>query len=401
MPTIKGTPPVQPNLSRTTTQRPGESAGMPTPAKAPAMPALESLQGLTQPVGFGQERNTHIAPSSGGGVSPIALRLDSSARPDKPKAFRFAKHSGPEITFPLTSGQAAKLRNCNAVSPVVPSDPQVLVQPDFLPKPTHPGDPGFWSEFEQVIDLQVARRGGGQVSDMLDTPKVFEGYSMTQGAEAVRSDFPNKWPTTLAEQFLKEGAKVDASIVPQRSQADFVNGPVLLARTIGWAVSEVSPSAFACKWNEGRARPESVAWAVHTGELDAPPHIQKKVAQMSLSKAEDFTAYGEGAPNHPSWPAMHSAASSSSLYMAVVMDLSPQQIAEARRMDYAVATFRSAAGVHYDTDNRAGLALGQEVVARQLPEFLAQYGADPDAVRAKIERVRHDWYAYESKQAQP
>ena len=159
----------------------------------------------------------------------------------------------------------------------------------------------------------------------------------------------------------------------------------------------MSPSAFACKWSEGRARPESVAWAVHTGELEAPAHIKEKIAQMNLTKPEDFTAYKEGCPNHPSWPAMHSAASSASLYMAVLMDLSPEQMAEAKRLDYSVATFRSAAGVHYDTDNRAGLALGQEVIAKQLPEYLEQFGADPDKVRAKIDRLRHDWFEYDGK----
>ena len=74
------------------------------------------------------------------------------------------------------------------------------------------------------------------------------------------------------------------------SRDDFVNSPVLLARTLGWAVS-ASPSAFACKWNEGRARPESVAWAIHTGKLEAPQHIKDKVAAMKLTKPEDFTAY--------------------------------------------------------------------------------------------------------------
>ncbi len=78
------------------------------------------------------------------------------------------------------------------------------------------------------------------------------------------------------------------------------------------------------------------------------------------------------------------------------MDLSPEQIAEARKLDYAVATFRSVAGVHYDSDNRAGLALGQEVIAKQLPEVLARFGADPAAVRAKIEKVRHDWFKYDT-----
>ena len=94
---------------------------------------------------------------------------------------------------------------------------------------------------------------------------------------------------------------------------------------------------------------------------------------------------------------MHSAASSASLYLAVLLDLIPEQIAETRKLDYAVASFRSLASVHYESDNRAGLALGQEVIAQQLPEVLKRFGADPDKVRAKIKKVRQDWYAYEAK----
>ena len=278
----------------------------------------------------------------------------------------------------------------------MPSDHRVFIQPDYLPKPTHPEDAAFWPEFEQIIDLQVARRKDAKAGEMISLPKIFADYTFDEGAQAVRADFPTKWPTALVEQFLGEGAKMDPSIMKPMSRDDFVNGPVLLARTLGWAVSEVSPSAFACKWNEGRARPESVAWAIHTGKLEAPQHIKDKVAAMELTKPEDFTAYKEGCPKHPSWPAMHSAASSASLYLAVLMDLTPEQLAEARKLDYAVAHFRSMAGVHYETDNRAGLALGQEVIAKQLPEYLAQFGADPEAVKAKIEKVRHDWYEYDA-----
>ena len=194
------------------------------------------------------------------------------------------------MTFPLTPDQALKLRNCNAVSPVLPSDPQVHVHADFLPKPTHPGDEGFWGEFEEIIDLQVARRAGGQASQMLDVPKVFEGYSMDEAAQAVRADFPSKWPSALAEQFLSEGAKMDASIVPQRTQADFVNSTVLLSRTIGWAVSR---SLRLPRVNTGRSRrPESVARGPH-GWLDAPQEIKDKIAALKLTKPEDFTAYKE------------------------------------------------------------------------------------------------------------
>lgn len=103
---------------------------------------------------------------------------------------------------------------------------------------------------------------------------------------------------------------------------------------------------------------------------------------------------------------MHSAASSSSLYLAVVMDLSPEQIAEARKLDYAVATSRSLAGVHYESDNLAGLALGEEVVARELPDFLAQFASSPEeaaqirsATKAKIAKIRqdHNWLTYQPK----
>ena len=115
---------------------------------------------------------------------------------------------------------------------------------------------------------------------------------------------------------------------------------------------------------------------------------------MQLTSALDFGAYPSGSPRHPSYPAMHSAASSSSLWLAVVMNLTPEQVAETRRLDWAVSRFRTVAGVHYDTDNRAGLAIGQEVIAQQLPAFLQTFGADPAAVQEKIARSRFDWYAY-------
>ncbi|MEO0814589.1 MAG: hypothetical protein AAFY60_17140, partial [Myxococcota bacterium] len=277
---------------------------------------------------------------------------------------------------------------------------RVVVAPEmFSMRPTHPGDPGFWREFEEIVDFQLARRKGGCASDHFDTPKLFEGFSTEEAAQAVRADWPDHFPTELAKQFLSEGARVDPKIIPQHSQDDFVNGPVMLARLTGWAVSEVSPSAFAAKWSEGRARPEGVAWAVHTGELMAPARIREKVARLELQSPESFTAYSEGCPRHPSWPAMHSAASTASLYLAVVLDLDASQVAEARRLDYAVAASRSLAGVHYDSDNRAGLALGQEVVAKSLPEFLArEFGADPDAVRAKIAALRYDWVNHSAHQ---
>merc|ERR1712151_940958 len=96
---------------------------------------------------------------------------------------------------------------------------------------------------------------------------------------------------------------------------------------------------------------------------------------------------------------MHSAASSASVYLATVLKLTPAQLREAQKLDCAVASFRSFAGVHYESDNMAGLSIGQEVLRAELPEFLAEnYGADPAAVTKKLESVvaAHDWRAVKS-----
>lgn len=65
---------------------------------------------------------------------------------------------------------------------------------------------------------------------------------------------------------------------------------------------------------------------------------------MNITKATDFTQYPEGSPLHPSWPAMHSAASSASLWLAVVADLTEDQYCQVLRTDHSVAYARTIAG---------------------------------------------------------
>merc|ERR550539_888046 len=223
---------------------------------------------------------------------------------------------------------------------------------------------------------------------------------MTQGALAVEKDFPSKYPTKLIEQFLAEGVEFDANIVPHYTMDDFVNKQVMLSRVIGWAVSVVSPTAFAAKWRRGRPRPEEVAKAIIDGDprvAGAPSDVVARVQALNLTKtgAADYTAYTNGSPKHPSWPAMHSAASTASVYLPVVLNLTASQLLEAQRLDCAIATFRSFAGVHYESDNMAGLAIGQEVIRAELPKMLQnQYKSNPAKVRSKLNRIineGHDW----------
>lgn len=76
---------------------------------------------------------------------------------------------------------------------------------------------------------------------------------------------------------------------------------------------------------------------------------------MRLDGPTAFTAYPEGSPTHPAWPAMHSAASSASLWLAVVADLTEEQYCQVLRTDFAVAYARTVAGVHYPSECMIGV----------------------------------------------
>jgi hypothetical protein len=113
---------------------------------------------------------------------------------------------------------------------------------------------------------------------------------------------------------------------------------------------------------------------------------------MNLVSAESFTGYPEGSPKHPSWPAMHSAGSTSSFWLKVLFDLSEEQYCQALLTDYAVAMARTTAGVHYRMDNICGLNMGQQIIAERLADVLAtKYGSDPEVVQAKIDKERFNW----------
>jgi len=176
-----------------------------------------------------------------------------------------------------------------------------------------------------------------------------------------------------------------------------------------WAIDTVGAANFAVKYFVGRARPEEVAWSVRCS-IDGndsksecadvpvfdlysiPTSIKQKVRRMKLQSMESFTAYTEGSPMHPSFPAMHSAASSLSMWLPVVANLTPEQVEEVKKLDFAVAMARTVAGVHYRDDNIAGLIIGQDIVARELPGYLrTKYGANAAKVREKISQYRFDW----------
>jgi membrane-associated phospholipid phosphatase len=103
-----------------------------------------------------------------------------------------------------------------------------------------------------------------------------------------------------------------------------------------------------------------MAWKIHTGEVPKEyvnETLYDMIKSMNLSSPTDFTAYPEGCPNHPSWPAMHSAKSTVSLWLAVVANLTDEQYCQALLTDYIVSYARTYAGVHFKSDNLDGLNL--------------------------------------------
>ena len=86
-------------------------------------------------------------------------------------------------------------------------------------------------------------------------------------------------------------------------------------------------------------------WAIKKGRISngIPSDIKSYVRYLNPQSPYDFTAYEEGCPKHPSWPAMHAASGSCSLWMVVTMDLNDEQLCQARLTDYAIAYSRTIA----------------------------------------------------------
>ena len=256
----------------------------------------------------------------------------------------------------------------------------------------------FWDEFRHVVLVQVARRHSlpANPNNLTRFPDLWSSLDIHGIAEAVHDEYPGYHQGKLLEWLWGQRVKIDTDILPFRSKFDYVGLQVRLADLNTWAIGAVAPANFCIKWSVGRPRPEEVAWKIATGELGiedgVPSDIVRTIMNMKLGSAEEFTAYPEGSPKHPSWPAMHSAASSASLWLAVVLELTPAQYCEALRVDYAVSYARTVAGVHYPSDNIAGLNLGKEILLDKLADHLAEkYGSNRNAVQAKIESKAFDW----------
>lgn len=309
--------------------------------------------------------------------------------------------------YPISKETALILRTETLGDSIVIADDYELYgvdADDYIAKvggrPSMPAsDPNheFWDELRHVVHVQLARRSNADPALLNRWPNLWSDFDIHDCAEAVHNEFPGTHPQELIKWILASGEiEMDYDIIPFRSKRDFVGLQLRLSELNTWAVGSVGATCFYMKWAVGRPRPEEVVWLISTGALTVadgvPKDLVRKIRSMDLRSANEFTAYPEGSPTHPAWPAMHAAGSCVSLVLAVVLNLTPRQYCEALRLDYAVAYGRTVAGVHYPMDNIAGLNLGKEILLDKLADHLAEkYGSDRDKVQKKLERYSFDW----------
>lgn len=359
------------------------------------------------------------------------VRFEKFAFPGEPEPCR------EKINFPLSATVVNFLKEkSNSISVMLPAEgctdisftelkknlagetmttEKGLMYPLYPPPHPENGD-AFWEEFKEVMEavgeLKAFQRSFPSTTDPL--PKVMERITdlwngkknITEVAEAVHDEFPGVYHAEMMTQWLgSKTLKRKSDLFPTTGNKDFLRFPVMLSDLVGHTIRMVGPCDFALKWDEGRARPEEVAWKIKEGELEVPHEHKNEVYESfekigdytSFTSPTDFTAYPEGSPNHPSYPAMHSAASAASFWLDVTMDLNDEQRCEARMLDYSISYARTVAGVHYSSDNIAGLMVGQEILARKLPQYLHdEYGADYTAVVDAIEKAKFDWTTFSS-----
>jgi len=303
-------------------------------------------------------------------------------------------------------------------------------------KPTNPDDEAdedkaaFWHEMRELIALHFMREDGMKSDTVFDQIALLSPPPLSyvldpddtieKSAQHVCCDFP----TTHVTDFIlgQEGSDATKNFFEENprgmpppellnlsfralekgifqhpdcfapNQIEFVNAQVAMGKLLGWTVDTVSAVAFASKWAGGRPRPQEVAWEVfqhgNAGKFyDVPMDIVDAIQKMDLANEFDFTAYKtKGAPGHPSHPAMHSAGSAISSWLQVAANPSDAQIAHAQHYDFTIAYFRSFAGVHYPSDNRAGLQLGRFILGLNGPQFVAdEYGCSPDSTADILE----------------
>jgi hypothetical protein len=113
--------------------------------------------------------------------------------------------------YPVLGEIAESLKHdATAISVVTANDPELygghaqsfinaIGGPPSMPNSdsNHP----FWDDFRHVVDVQQTRRTGGNPSELLRLPDMWEGKNIHEVAEAVRADYPGHYRSSSSSGF--------------------------------------------------------------------------------------------------------------------------------------------------------------------------------------------------------
>ncbi len=187
-----------------------------------------------------------------------------------------------------------------------------------------------------------------EYKEEMPQPLINEGLSFDYPdglADVVHMDMPTQMPEAVFRWLLSEGANIKDK---DGKYKYFLKTVPNTLEYIADGVNLALEKGFRVKYFFGVARPEEVL-------------------------GYNMTAYPEGCPGHPSFPAGHGSAAGGGVKRIInVFELTQEQLEVVLTTAYLWSQFRSFAGVHYAEDNVLGLIVGS-LGAYFKPSELAKY----------------------------
>lgn len=266
------------------------------------------------------------------------------------KDFKFTKGASPnDPLYPFDQGELSALQKCRLVNPKlgnahgykIPEDFDLVTStneivqvrlevekgqfPDWFMQKYYP----FKSEFgvyefpEEIASIEGLTK---------DNPQGL--------ADVVHMDSPTDMPRAALKWLTHPDYMQEQNVKNWTDKyINFLETIPDVEEQIADGVKRSLIKAFEMKYFFGLARPEEV-WS-----------------QINGLDGKLLTAYPEGCPNHPSFPAGHASAAAGGLVYLIreFPNLTDYQLKRILDMGYSWAMFRSFAGVHHAVDNIAGL----------------------------------------------
>jgi len=276
----------------------------------------------------------------------------------------------------------------------------------------------FISEFSEWTQIQSGMPPWRQVP--YDTTQRFlrTGRDL---AECVHYDFPYQVYLNTALILLNTGPGTILNANPFKSlsnpyrKSNVEEGFVTFGATevTDW-LARVTTAALKAAWCQKwmvhrRVRPEALGGLIHLTRTGARSYPIGSALLESPAVAATFAhngtylfpqVYPEGCPLHPSYPAAHATVSGAcsvilkaffneemlvpgsvisspdGLSLLPCQDYSPTVGAEVNKLAFNIAFARNWAGVHYRSDDLAGLRLGEDVAISILQDLVCTYTED-------------------------